>query len=191
MVLIITVSTFACITRGAMPASWLLSRPPSAATERLKRMGDGGSASVAAPSLVMEESAVSAFAEKMATPLSRLAPPSAAEAKKLARQLMHAGYRSPNAPIIYRSLQLVSLAFFPGAVALGCALMGKPIANAAMWILGAFVFGFMLPRYLLNRMIKSRQLRLQWGLADALDLPRVSIKAGARAHLARLRVWGD
>src|ERR1044072_5431615 len=137
MVLIITVCTFVCITLGASAAYWRMFRPPAAATERLKRMGDGGSASVAAPSLVMEESAVSAFAEKMATPLSRLAPPSAAEAKKLAKQLMHAGYRSPNAPIIYRALQLLSLAFFPGAVALGCALMGKPIAHAPLWILCA------------------------------------------------------
>jgi tight adherence protein C len=189
MILVITLCTFACITLGAMAAYWLMFRPPSAATERLKRMGDGGGgATVAAPSLVMEESAVSTFAEKMAAPLSRLAPPSAAEAKKLAKQLMHAGYRSPNAPVIYRSLQLVSLAFFPGAVALGCALMGKPVANAAVWILGAFVFGFMLPRYVLKRMIKGRQLRLQWGLADALDLLVVSIEAGLGLNSALVRV---
>lgn len=188
--LIITVSIFVFVTLGVMAAYWLMFRPPSEATERLKRMGEGGSAAVSAPSLSMEESAVSAFAEKMATPLSRLAPPSAAEAKKLAKQLMHAGYRSPNAPIIYRALQLVSLAFFPGAVALGCAMVGKPLANAAMWILGAFIFGFMLPRYLLNRMIKSRQQRLQWGLADALDLLVVSIEAGLGLNSALVRV-GD
>lgn len=190
MILVITVCTFVCITLGALAAYWLMFRPPSAATERLKRMGDGGGATVAAPSLAMEESAVSAFAEKMATPLSRLAPPSAAEAKKLAKQLMHAGHRSPNAPIIYRALQLLSMAFFPGAVAVGCALWGKPLASAAMWILGGFVVGFMLPRYVLNRMIKGRQQRLQWGLADALDLLVVSIEAGLGLNSALVRV-GD
>ena len=190
MLFIITISTFVCITLGAMAAYWLMFRPASAATERLKRMseGNGASASRPAPSLVMEESAVSALAERWrrrSVVSRRLQPP---KRKKLAKQLMHAGYRSPNAPIIYRSLQLVSLAFFPAAVALGCAMVGKPIANAAMWILGAFVFGFMLPRYMLNRMIKSRQQRLQWGLADALDLLVVSIEAGLGLNSALVRV---
>ncbi|MBC7929184.1 MAG: type II secretion system F family protein [Rubrivivax sp.] len=188
MILIITICTFAFITLGALAAYWMMFRPPSAATERLKRMSGGGTATASAPSLVMEESPVSAFAERMATPLNRLAPPSAAEAKKLAKQLMHAGYRSPNAPIIYRALQLVSLAFFPAAVALVCAYMGKPLGSATMWILGAFVLGFMLPRYLLNRLIKGRKLRLQWGLADALDLLVVSIEAGLGLNSALVRV---
>ena len=189
MILIITICTFAFITLGALAAYWLMFRPPSAATERLKRMGDGGGAMAApAPSLAMQESSVSAFAEKMATPLTRLAPPSAAEAKKLAKQLMHAGYRSSNAPIIYRALQLVSLALFPAAVALGCAVAGKPIGSATMWILGGFILGFMLPRYLLNRMIKGRKQRLQWGLADALDLLVVSIEAGLGLNSALVRV---
>jgi tight adherence protein C len=192
MILVITICTFVCISLGAMAAYWLMFRPPSAATERLKRMGDGGSAPAPASSasLVMSESPVAAFAEKMATPLNRIAPPSAAEAKKLAKKLMHAGYRSPNAPVVYRSLQLLSLVLFPAAVALGCALWGKPVGSALMWILGAFVFGFMLPRYLLNRMIKSRQLRLQWGLADSLDLLVVSIEAGLGLNSALVRV-GD
>jgi tight adherence protein C len=192
MILIITISTFVCITLGVLAAYWLMFRPPSAATERLKRMGEGsmsaGASSV--PTLVIEESPVAAFAEKVATPLNRIAPPSAAEAKKLQKQLMHAGYRSPNAPVVYRSLQLLSLAFFPAVIALCCAIMGKPVASAAMWILGAFVLGFMLPRYILSRMIKSRQQRLQWGLADALDLLVVSIEAGLGLNAALIRV-GD
>ena len=192
MILIITICTFVCISLGAMAAYWLMFRPTSAATERLKRMGEGDSVptSTSSASLVISDSPVAAFAEKMATPLNRIAPPSAAEAKKLAKQLMHAGYRSPNAPIVYRSLQLLSLVMFPAAVALGCALWGKPIGSALLWILGAFVFGFVLPRYALNRMIKSRQLRLQWGLADSLDLLVVSIEAGLGLNSALVRV-GD
>jgi tight adherence protein C len=187
MVLLITISTFVCIMLGVLAAYWLMFRPASAATERLKRMGDGGAATVS-PSLLAEESPVAAFAEKVAAPLSRLAPPSAAEAKKLQKQLMHAGYRSPRASIVYRALQLFSLAFFPAVVALVCAVVGRPLGSAAMWILGAFIAGFFLPRYLLNRMIKSRQLRVQWGLADALDLMVVSIEAGLGLNAALVRV---
>jgi tight adherence protein C len=189
MILLITISTFVCITLGALAVYWLMFRPPSAATERLKRMGDGSAGATAnVPTLILEESPVASLAEKVATPLSRLAPPSAAEAKKLQKQLMHAGYRSPNAPVIYRALQLISLVFFPALVALVCALMGKPLASAAIWILFAFVAGFFIPRYILNRMIRSRQLRLQWGLADALDLLVVSIEAGLGLNAALIRV---
>lgn len=190
MIFVITISTFVCITLGVVAVYWLMFRPPSAATERLKQMGEGSPGLAPALTLVADESAVAALAERMASPLSRLAPPSAAEAKKLQKQLMHAGYRSENAPIIYRALQLVSLAFFPAAVALGCAFAGRPLGSAAMYILGAFVLGFMLPRYLLNKMIKGRQLRVQWGLADALDLMVVSIEAGLGLNAALVRV-GD
>ena len=81
----------------------------------------------------------------------RLAPPSAAEAKKLQKQLMQAGFRSETAPIIYRAIQLAALFGFPGAVAVGCVLLAKPLDSVLLWILSAFVIGFFLPRYLLKR----------------------------------------
>jgi tight adherence protein C len=192
MILVIAISTFVCITLVALAGYWLMFRPPSAATERLKRMGDGGEgfASSASSVVAAEPSPVASLAGRVAEPLSRIAPPSAAEARKLQKQLMHAGYRSARAPVVYRALQLLSLVFFPAAVALICAVTGRPLGSAALWILTAFVLGFALPRYVLNRMIKSRQLRLQWGLADALDLMVVSIEAGLGLNAAIIRV-GD
>jgi tight adherence protein C len=189
MILVITISTFVCIMLGALGVYWIAFRPASAATERLKRMGDGGTGAFAsAPTMIVEDSQVAALAERVATPLSRIAPPSAAEAKKLQKQLMHAGYRSERAPVVYRALQLVSLVFFPSVVALACAVLGRPVGSAAFWILAAFVVGFFLPRYVLGKMIKNRQQRLQWGLADALDLMVVSIEAGLGLNAALVRV---
>ncbi|MCA1591692.1 MAG: type II secretion system F family protein [Acidobacteria bacterium] len=187
MILIITISTFICITLGAMAAYWLMFRPPSAATERLKRMGVAEGAT-AEPSAYAEESPVAALAGRVAAPLGRIAPPSAAEADKLQKQLMTAGYRSASAPVVYRALQLASLVAFPAAVALVCAVVGRPLGSAVMWILAAFIAGFMLPRYCLKRMIKSRQQRVRWGLADALDLLVVSIEAGLGLNAALIRV---
>ncbi len=184
--LFITISIFVCVTLGVMGLYWLMFRPASAATERLKQMGDADGL-VAAPA---EESQVGALAERMAAPLHKLAPPSAAEAKKLQKQLMHAGYRSANAPVVFRGLQFASLAGFPAFVALGCAVVGRPLDSALTWILAAFIFGFFLPRYVLRRMINNRQLRLRWGLADALDLMVVSIEAGLGLNAALVRV-GD
>ena len=189
--LLITVSIFVCVTLGVMALYWLVFRPQSAATERLRQMGEGGlgGATAAAP-LVVDESHVSSLAQRVANPLHRLAPPSAAEAKKLQKKLMQAGYRGPSATIVFRALHLMSMVAFPAAVALVCALTGRPLQSALLWILSAFVIGFMLPRFLLTRMVKGRQLRLRWGLADALDLMVVSIEAGLGLNAAIVRV-GD
>lgn len=189
MLFIITISTFICITLGVVGLYWALFRPASAATERLKQMQDGGSAVAAsAVTLTEERPQVADIAERIATPISRLVPPSALEARKIQRQLMQAGFRGESAPLIYRALQLVSLVVFPGAVALGCALMGRSISNAFLFILFAFVVGFFLPRFLLTRLIKARQQRVRWGLADALDLMVVSIEAGLGLNAAMLRI---
>ena len=187
MILIITISTFVCITLGVMAVYWLLHRPESAATERLRRLAQGSSAGVAPVNLV-EERPVTDIAEKIATPLGKLLPPSASEARKLQRQLMQAGYRLPGAALIFRAIHLGAMIGFPAVVAIGCALLARPIMSAVLWILGAFVLGFFLPRYFLGRMIRARQLRVRWGLADALDLMVVCIEAGLGLNAAMVRV---
>jgi tight adherence protein C len=113
----------------------------------------------------------------LASPLNKLLPPSAAEAQKLQKQLMQAGFRSSGAPSIYRAVQLATMAGLPAIVALACAILARPLTGALFWILGAFCVGFFLPRYALNRMIRSRQQLVRWGLADALDLMVISIEA--------------
>jgi tight adherence protein C len=188
MLFIITISTFVCITLGVVGLYWALFRPASAATERLKQMQDGTSVATASVTLTEERQPVAELAERIASPLSRLVPPSAIEARKIQKQLMQAGFRSESAPLIYRALQLVSLVFFPGAVAVGCAFMGRSMSDALLFILFAFVVGFFLPRFLLARMIKGRQQRVRWGLADALDLMVVSIEAGLGLNAAMLRI---
>ena len=187
--LIITISIFVCVTLCVMGLYWLMFRPTSAATERLKSMGGAGGVSSAVSSTVESEpSAAGALAERMATPLQRLAPPSAAEARKVQKELMHAGFRSANGPAVYRAIQLLSLAFFPAAVAFACAVLGRPLSSALIWIIVAVGVGGYLPRFVLKRMIKRRQLLLRWGLADALDLMVVSVEAGLGLNAALVRV---
>ena len=169
-----------------MGVYWLVYRPQSASTERLRRLGQRGN--IEAPSTGLTPDRGSELAERLASPLSRLVPPSAAEAKKLQKQLMHAGFRSASAPIVFRALQLSSLAGFPAAVALVCAIMARPLGSALFWILLAFIVGFFLPRYILRRMIRSRQQLVRWGLADALDLMVISVEAGLGLNAAMLRV---
>lgn len=174
-----------------MGVYWLLYKPQSAATERLKRLGDR-TASPASAAISLEESKVgSELAERLASPLNRLLPPSAAEAQKLQKQLMQAGFRSSTAPIVYRALQIATMAGLPAIVALACAVLARPLSGAFFWILGAFCIGFFLPRYALNRMVRSRQQLVRWGLADALDLMVISIEAGLGLNAAMMKVSSE
>ncbi|MFN2452766.1 MAG: type II secretion system F family protein [Pyrinomonadaceae bacterium] len=185
--LLITISTFVCISLGVMGIYWLLVRPQSAATERLRRMNDSATG-LAAPVSIVEERPVAEFAEKIAAPINRLAPPSAAEARKQQKKLMQAGYRAPEAVIVFRAVQIAALVCFPGIVAVVCAMIGRPLESALVWILFALFAGVFAPRYALDRMIRARQQRVRWGLADALDLLVVSIEAGLGLNAAMMRI---
>jgi tight adherence protein C len=191
MLLIIAISTFFVISLGMMGVYWLLNKPQSAATERLRRMNDASPTPNSSVAVLPEDSPVTNLAERLASPLAKIAPPSAAEAKKLQKQLMHAGFRAESAPIIYRGIQLSIMIGLPAIVALGCALSVRPPKTAFWWVVGAFVVGFFLPRYGLNRAIRTRQRYLRWGLADALDLMVVSVEAGLGLNAAMMKVSAE
>src|SRR2546421_7109119 len=131
---LIIISTFVCFTLGALAIYWTMFRPASAATERLRRMSDAehgvGAAAITLGAPTAEDSAVAAIAERVAKPLQKLVPPSAAEAAKLQKQLMQAGYRAPSAPLTFRAIQLCALVSLPGLVALACALTARPFSSA-------------------------------------------------------------
>src|ERR1044072_4553847 len=111
MILIIGISTFVCISLGMLGVYWLFYKPQSAATERLRQLNarEGGvRAETMQSGVAPDENAAAELAQRLASPLNKLLPPSATEAKKLQKQLMPAGFRSPDAPIIYRAIQLIS-----------------------------------------------------------------------------------
>ena len=194
MLIIIAISTFVCISLGMLGVYWLLYKPQSAATERLRRLGgkEGGIATTSAQgAVVLEDGPSNDIAQRLANPLNKLLPPSATEAKNLQKKLMHAGFRSQEAPIIYRAIQLVSMAGFPLAVAGVCAIMARPLGSALVYIIIAFVVGFILPRFFLGRITKNRQRELRWGLADALDLMVVSVEAGLGLNAAMMKVSSE
>jgi tight adherence protein C len=188
MLILITISTFVCISLVMMGIYWLLVRPQSAATERLKKLGQRSEATVAVSLSPDAERPVADLAGRVLTPLDRLVPRSAADVQKLQKQLMQAGFRSNDAPMIFRGLHLCAMVGFPALVALVCAIIARPLNSAILWILLAFVAGFFLPRYALKRMINSRQRLIRWGLADALDLMVISIVAGLGLNAAMMKV---
>lgn len=185
MVTIILISTFVCIAGAVMAIYWLLFRPVSATAQRLSDL-DEGRAGVVAQSI--EPNPMESLAARLAEPINKLVPPSAAGAKKLQRELMQAGYRSSSAPAVYRVTQLATMVMFPLLVLTIFSVMAYSLNDALLPALFALGAGFLLPRFVLNRMMAGRKLRITWGLADALDLMVITMEAGLGLNAAMLRV---
>ena len=180
--LLISISTFVCIAFGVMAIYWLMFRPASATAARLRELEEPRSG------VQSIDSDVANLAERIADPINRLLPPSAASAKKLQKQLMQAGFRSHSAPAVYRASQLLLMLVFPLAIVATWIALGRPVNGAMIPALFAFCAGFILPRFVLLRLIASRQLRITWGLADALDLMVITMEAGLGLNAAMLKV---
>ena len=185
--LIITISTFICIALGVMAIYWLMFRPVSATANRLQELAEPQT--IVTTSL--ESDATANFAERITEPLGKLVPVSAANAQKLQMRLMQAGYRSRSAPAIYRATQLLLVIALPALIVLIWLLLAKPLNNATLPLLGAVGAGVILPRFMLNRFIASRKLRITWGLADALDLMVISMEAGLGLNAAMVKVCDE
>ena len=181
--LIISVSTFICIAGAVMAVYWLLFRPASATAVRLRELGEQNAAAA-----TLEDGSFVRFAERVVEPINRLVPPSAVSAQKLQKQLMQAGYRSPHAPAAYRALQLLSMVTFPMGMVVLWMFLSRPINGVLLPAICCFAVGFILPRFILNRLIASRKLRITWGLADALDLMVITMEAGLGLNAAMLKV---
>ena len=183
--IIVLISTFVSIALIVMAIYWLLFRPVSATAQRLHELED---ARIPAAAQSIEANSMESLAARLAEPINRLVPPSAADAKKLGRQLMQAGYRSPSAPGVYRVTQLFLMIILPLVLVVTWTMLGRPMNTVLIPAMLAFGVGFILPRFVLNRMIANRKLRIAWGLADALDLMVITMEAGLGLNAAMLRV---
>ncbi len=184
MLLIITILTFVCITLGSIGLYWLIAGRGNPIIDRLKSAEKPKEEAGQSISIDPEEN----LAERVARPLNRLAPPSVNQAQKLQKQLLMAGYFSRNAQSVYRAVQMAAMLGFPVLVMGVCLLLTQSIFRLMLCGMVAFIFGFFLPRFVLNKLIKRRQQRLGWGLADALDLMVVSMEAGLGMNAALMRV---
>jgi tight adherence protein C len=101
---------------------------------------------------------------------------------------MQAGYRSVDAAMAFRAIQLSLVVAIPSLLATVCFVFDRPLNTLFIWgLLGAGI-GFYLPRLVLSNKIKQRQLRITWALADALDLMVVAVEAGLGLNAALNRV---
>ena len=182
--LIITISIFVSIGLLVMAVYWLAFRPVSATAERLKDLDDNRNVGPTS----IEANSTSSIAERLAEPLNRLIPPSASDVNKLHKQLMQAGYRSESAPSVFRVTQLMLMLALPTFLVLLWMTLARPMDEVLLPALFAFGAGFLLPRFVLNRLMASRKLRITWGLADALDLMVITMEAGLGLNASMMKV---
>ena len=180
MLILIIVFTFTSLALMVMSVYWLFARPQSTVVARLEIMD---------PSLALvENSPVTTMAERVAEPLNRIVPISAIEALKLQKKMLQAGYRSPDAAMGFRAIQICLTLAIPTIVLTVCFMLERSLSSFLIWSLLGAVIGFYLPRLVLRKMISDRQLRITWGLADALDLLVVAVEAGLGLNAALNRV---
>jgi tight adherence protein C len=176
----IVLLTFASLVLGVMSMYWLFSKPANTVAARLD---------VVDPSLaLLENNPITTMTTMAAEPINKIIPISAVEAAKLQKQLMHAGYSSPDAAMAYRAIQLLSFFAFPSVVVTTFFLLDRSLNSLLIWGMLAAALGFYLPRIILRRMITGRQRRITWALADALDLMVIAVEAGLGLNAALNRV---
>ena len=102
-----------------------------------------------------------------------LAPKSPKDMNRLRRQLVRAGYDSPQAMFFYVVATLVT----PAVLVL---LSLTVIGTGKGWVVAMFAaaIGYLLPGLFLSRMAERRKKQIQDGLPDALDLLIVCVEAG-------------
>lgn len=179
MIILIVLLTFSCIALTVMSLYWTLVRPGSVVNAQLES---------ADPSLALIENNPLTTMTRAAEPLNRIVPISAVEAAKLQKQLLHAGFPSPDAAMAYRAIQILLLVALPSVVMTVCFILDRTLSSFLIWGMLAAAVGFYLPRLVLKSMITRRKQRITWGLADALDLMVIAVEAGLGLNAALNRV---
>ena len=156
------------------------STPLSVLGERLRSLGgDGGKRAEDKPQ--MRERFQQAL-----DPLSKALPLSADSTSSTRLMLMQAGYRDAKSLTFYTGLRV-----FGALLGFGICLLSGIGISSPLLLLGGPLLGFILPRFLLKRAIKKRQLRIRLALPDALDLTVICVEAGLGLDQALMRVAQD
>ena len=99
MVILFALGFFALL---GIAAFLMFKKPDTSVFDRLESYRDGGDFGAdEGEERAEKENQAAEMAKKAAKEINRLAPISASEAKKLEQKLMHAGYRSANATMIF------------------------------------------------------------------------------------------
>jgi tight adherence protein C len=123
--------------------------------------------------------------EQALDPLSKAIPLSPSDLSRTRKLLVQAGYRDAMHVNYYFGSRVLM-----AAVGFAAVMLFVGLDNPAL-VIGITALGFLLPRFILKRMIKERQNRIRVGLPDALDLTVICVEAGLALDQAMMRVGQD
>ena len=178
MELVLPILVFVTVAAIVFSFGAALVMPTSVLGARLRSLGTR-------PQAQAEKAPIKERIEQALSPLSKAIPLSPAEANKSRAWLMQAGYREARHETVYFGMRVF------------CALAGLLLVilatgfDSPYLLIGIPALGFLLPRFVLKRMIRERQRRIRVGLADALDLTVICVEAGLSLDQAMARVGQD
>jgi tight adherence protein C len=124
--------------------------------------------------------------EQVLEPISKALPKSPEELSRVRLWLTQAGYREPQHVQMYFGLR--GLIVIAALLAVGASGL---LFRSPLWAVVALGLAYVLPRFVLKRMIKRRQLAIKLGLADALDLSVICVEAGLSVDQSLVRVANE
>lgn len=144
------------------------------------------------PDLVQRKDAIAELLAQGLTPLARLAKPLREDELQAVRgKLAHAGFRSRNAIQIFLASKALVPLLFVAVVLWANVVRVEGLRMLPLFVLGAAGMGFFLPNVWLNARVKARQLAVNRGLPDVLDLLVTCVEAGLGLDAAIQRVAGE
>ena len=133
--------------------------------------------------------------ELMKKILSSLKLDEALSSKNLKASLAQAGYRHPNALVIYIFMRVVLAIGLPAFSAFVLFVLWKdfphPVSTKAIIVAVSFAIGYYLPSVSIKNGAQKRQKELNSGFADALDLMVICVEGGLSVEGAFDRVTDE
>jgi tight adherence protein C len=179
MTLLLIILVFATVVMAVLAFGAAAITPSSVLGARLRALGGQQSQQAENKPAIRER------IEQALDPISKAIPLSPADVSRTRKWLIQAGFRDAiDVNYYFGARVLMAVVGFVGvAVFLG--------ASNPMLLIGVAGLGFILPRFILKRMIRDRQNRIRLALPDALDLTVICVEAGLALDQALMRVGQD
>jgi tight adherence protein C len=174
--LILTIVVFVTIALGVFFFGAAAVTPSSVLGARLRALGG---------QRAVEKPAIRERIEQAIDPISKALPLSPADVSRTRAWLIQAGFRDAVHVNYYLGSRILLAVVGLALVALFAGF------DNPMLVVGVPALGFILPRFILKRMIKDRQQRITLALPDALDLTVICVEAGLALDQALMRVGQD
>ncbi len=179
MLIVLIIVVFVTVVAAVFAFGAAAVTPSSVLGARLRALGGQQ------PQPVENRPALRERIEQALDPISKAIPLSASDVSRTRRWLVQAGFRDAIDVNYYFGSRLLL-----AAVGFGLVILVSGLNNPAL-VIGVTALGFLLPRFILKRMIKDRQNRIRLGLPDALDLTVICVEAGLALDQALMRVGQD